>query len=251
MGTGAITPYVDVAQIVLYIFWIFFAGLVYYLARENHREGYPMDADRGVINGWPVPGPKTFVLPNGNEISVPNLTPSPQTLKAEPIHRQAGSPIEPVGNPLLAGVGPGSWADRADVPDMDLHGQPKIVRLSAVPDYGLSHKDPDPRGTSVVGCDDEVAGTVVDVWFDTCEALIRYLEVQLKGNGRRVLLPINFARITRRNPVRVHAIYSHQFADIPGTRVPGVVTILEEEKIQAYFGAGLLYADSERAEPLV
>ncbi|MFN9102251.1 MAG: photosynthetic reaction center subunit H, partial [Betaproteobacteria bacterium] len=29
MGTGAITGYVDVAQLVLYVFWIFFAGLIY------------------------------------------------------------------------------------------------------------------------------------------------------------------------------------------------------------------------------
>ena len=37
MGTGAITQYVDVAQLVLWAFWIFFAGLIYYLVRENHR----------------------------------------------------------------------------------------------------------------------------------------------------------------------------------------------------------------------
>ena len=39
MGTGAITSYIDVAQIVLYLFWIFFFGLIYYLIRENLREG--------------------------------------------------------------------------------------------------------------------------------------------------------------------------------------------------------------------
>ena len=56
METGAITQYIDVAQIVLYMFWIFFAGLIYYLARENHREGYPMDSGREngpKITGWP------------------------------------------------------------------------------------------------------------------------------------------------------------------------------------------------------
>ena len=37
METGAITQYIDVAQIVLYVFWVFFAGLIYYLMRENHR----------------------------------------------------------------------------------------------------------------------------------------------------------------------------------------------------------------------
>ena len=37
MGTGAITQYVDVAKLVLYAFWIFFFGLIYYLIRDNHR----------------------------------------------------------------------------------------------------------------------------------------------------------------------------------------------------------------------
>ena len=54
METGAITQYIDVAQIVLYLFWIFFAGLIYYLVRESHREGYPMDSGRE--NGPKVQG---------------------------------------------------------------------------------------------------------------------------------------------------------------------------------------------------
>jgi photosynthetic reaction center H subunit len=42
METGAITSYIDVAQVVLYAFWIFFAGLIYYLHQEDKREGYPL-----------------------------------------------------------------------------------------------------------------------------------------------------------------------------------------------------------------
>ena len=60
METGAITQYIDVAQLVLYAFWAFFAGLIYYLVRENHREGYPMDTGREdgpVVTGWPIPDP--------------------------------------------------------------------------------------------------------------------------------------------------------------------------------------------------
>lgn len=41
MPTGALTGYVDVAQVVLYAFFLFFAGLVFYLRREDRREGYP------------------------------------------------------------------------------------------------------------------------------------------------------------------------------------------------------------------
>ena len=42
MDTGSITGYVDVAQLVLYAFWIFFFGLIIYLRREDKREGYPL-----------------------------------------------------------------------------------------------------------------------------------------------------------------------------------------------------------------
>ncbi|NCV58886.1 MAG: hypothetical protein EBW19_02420, partial [Betaproteobacteria bacterium] len=42
---GAITGYIDVAQVVLYLFWIFFFGLVVYLQREGKREGYPLLSD--------------------------------------------------------------------------------------------------------------------------------------------------------------------------------------------------------------
>ena len=255
MGTGAITGYIDVAQLVLYLFWIFFAGLVYYLLRENHREGYPLDSGgRGVIEGWPpVPSPKTFKMADGREILVPDGRVSPQTLNATPTSLHGGTTYEPTGNPMLAGVGPGSWADREDTPDLDYHGAPRIVPLRTLTGYGVSEKDPDPRGKQVKAADGEVAGVVKDLWIDTSDVLFRYLEVavQTPGGERSVLLPINFTRITRDNGIHVHALYAHQFADVPGTRSADSVTRLEEEKIQSYFGAGMLYADKERAEPLV
>ena len=61
---------------------------------------------------------------------------------------------------------------------------------------------------------------------------------------------MNFARV-KRNGVYVGAILGHQFADVPGTKQADLVTILEEEKIQAYYGAGTLYAEPSRLEPLV
>ena len=36
--------YLDVAQVTLYVFWIFFACLIFYLRREDRREGYPLDS---------------------------------------------------------------------------------------------------------------------------------------------------------------------------------------------------------------
>jgi photosynthetic reaction center H subunit len=252
MGTGAITQYVDVAQLVLYAFWIFFFGLIYYLVRENHREGYPMETEngRGSVTGWPIPEPKTYKLAHGGEAVVPNLAPSPQTLKAEPAHAWAGAPLVPTGdNPMLDGVGPGAWADRADVPDLDGEGHLKIVPLRLAAGFDVSVKDNDPRGMDVVGADGMVGGRVVELWVDKAESLFRYIEVQTPA-GRHVLLPMNFARV-RKDRVTVRAILGHQFEAVPATRDVDQVTLLEEEKISAYFGAGLLYAEPSRVDPLI
>ncbi|MBL6638883.1 MAG: photosynthetic reaction center subunit H, partial [Planktomarina sp.] len=35
----------DLASAAIWMFWIFFALLVYYLQTENMREGYPLEAD--------------------------------------------------------------------------------------------------------------------------------------------------------------------------------------------------------------
>lgn len=56
-----ITSYIDFAQLSLYAFWLFFAGLVLYLRREDKREGYPLDSDRKgvVVQGFPaMPAPR-------------------------------------------------------------------------------------------------------------------------------------------------------------------------------------------------
>ena len=76
MPTGAITGYIDVAQLILYAFWIFFAGLIYYLRREDKREGYPLDlrplGPALTVQGFPpMPEPKTFLLPHGGTYHAP------------------------------------------------------------------------------------------------------------------------------------------------------------------------------------
>jgi photosynthetic reaction center H subunit len=254
MGKGAITQYVDVAQLVLYAFWIFFAGLIYYLIREGHREGYPLDTDRGVIEGWPpTPAPKTYRMADGRSVQVPrNEAPEPMT-NAQKVYRSGASPWEPVGNPLTAGVGPGSWTARPDHADLDHHGAPKIVPLSMAAGFGVSESDPDPRGMDLLDAHGDKAGTVRDLWLDRGEMLFRYLdaEVPIKGGGtRRVLVPMPFASVGKKG-VQVHALIAEQFAGVPGTRSLDRITLLEEERISAYYGAGTLYAEPHRAEPLV
>lgn len=254
METGAITGYIDVAQLVLYAFWVFFAGLIYYLQRESKREGYPLESDRSAhitVQGWPpMPAPKTFKLAHGGTRTVPDLRPSPQTLKAAPVGNWPGAPLQPTGdNPMLDGVGPGAWADRADEPDLMVDGSLRIVPLRADPAFGVSSHDPDPRGMPVHGADGAVGGHVVDLWVDRAEMLFRYLEVELP-DARRVLLPMNFTRVGDRR-VNVKSILGAQFMQVPGIARPDAVTLLEEEKVMAYYGAGTLYATPERQEPLL
>ncbi|WP_458440155.1 hypothetical protein, partial [Pseudomonas aeruginosa] len=45
----------------------------------------------------------------------------------------SGAPLSPVGDPMLAKVGPGAFAQRARRPDMMAHGGPKILPLRAAP----------------------------------------------------------------------------------------------------------------------
>jgi photosynthetic reaction center H subunit len=254
MQVGAITGYVDLAQIILYLFWLFFAGIIFYLVLENHREGYPMESEApqgsASVAGWPIPAPKTFKLANGKEVTVPELSrpePPQNTLRDGMSY---GNPYIPTGDLMTSGVGAGAYAMRADIPDMDLHGQPIIRPLRVLSGFDVSKCDTDPRGLPVMGTDNKVAGKVVDMWVDTCEMLFRFIEIELAGSAHRVLLPVPFARI-KGDGVKAHSIYAAQFANVPTTKSADQVTMLEEEKISAYYGAGTLYADPMRAEPIL
>jgi photosynthetic reaction center H subunit len=256
MGNGAITSYIDVAQIALYVFWAFFAGLIFYLHRENKREGYPLESERSGhvdVQGFPaIPSPKTFLLRDGRSVSVPNALREEREIAAEPSGGWLGAPLEPTGNPMIDGIGPGAWAQRADVADTTVEGDLRIVPLSQAPGFGLSRKDPNPVGMPVIGADGQIGGEVVELWVDRAEAVFRYLEVEVPGHSgpRRVLLPMNFSKIDRHS-VRVRSILAAQFADVPATRAPGQVTLLEEDRIVAYYGGGTLYATPQRQEPLL
>ncbi len=61
--------HLDGAAITLYAFWIFFFGLVWWLRREDKREGYPLESERGKTEGFPAMAPKkTFIGHDGQEI---------------------------------------------------------------------------------------------------------------------------------------------------------------------------------------
>jgi photosynthetic reaction center H subunit len=62
-----LNPYIDITQLVLYVFWFGFFALILYLRREDKREGYPLVSDkpRDLVQGFPgYPGPKKFIPPH-------------------------------------------------------------------------------------------------------------------------------------------------------------------------------------------
>ena len=256
MNTGAITGYFDVAQIVLYVFWIFFAGLLIYLHREDKREGYPLESrtasGRYPIQGFPaVPKPKTYKLADGSTVQLPRPERDTREIHAKQASPALGSPMIPTGIPLLDAVGPGAYALRADHPDVMLDGTPLILPMRAAPGFEVASEDPDPVGMEVYAADRALAGTVRDVWVDRAEPQIRYLEVTTVG-GRNVLLPIHFSRFSPASRrVNVKSILGSQFATAPTLANPNQVTMLEEERITAYYGGGTLYATPARSEPLI
>jgi photosynthetic reaction center H subunit len=259
-STGNIGGYFDVAQLVLYIFWIFLAGLIYYLHRENKREGYPLESDRSErsggrvqILGFPAPPPpKTYLLAHGGSVRLPSGKRDERPVAAVPVASFPGAPLEPTGNPMLDCVGPGSYAERSDTPELTYDGQLKIVPMRDEPTFSVARKSPDPRGKPVLGADGAAGGVVVDLWIDRAEAMLRYLEVDTgaQGGSRRVLLPATFAVITER-AVQVDAILGGQFAQVPSLRQADRITLLEEDRVCAYYGGGTLYATAARREPLL
>lgn len=254
---GEITSYIDVAQVSIWLFWLFFIGLVFYLRREDRREGYPLFSEPSNTFKDPdflfIPPPKVFKLPHGGTVQAPSGKPDMRPIKAEKVEPWAGAPLEPVGDPMLAAVGPGSYAERSNKPDLTIEGLPKIVPLRAAPGFAVEKRDGDPRGFKVLGADGRDAGSVSDVWVDRSETIIRYLEMKVIGAANRsALIPMTFARVDkRRRQVKIQALMADQFVNIPQLASADTVTLLEEDKVCAYFGAGTLYAHPSRAEPLL
>ncbi len=256
-GYGSIVAHFDVAQLTIYAFWGFFFALIWWLRREDHREGYPLVADfpgQDAREFPQIPPAKHFLMADGHTISAPRGD-KPEVFAAERVLAWPGAPFEPTGNPMLDGVGPAAYAQRHDVPEVAYDdGLPKIVPLRTAEDFFLSHEDPDPRGYTVFGGDGEEAGTIVDAWIDRSEYIVRYLEVQtLEAFGaRRVLLPTHFVTFrSKQRMIKVHAILAAHFATVPALKDPDTITSLEEDKITAYYGGGLLYATPERSRPLL
>jgi photosynthetic reaction center H subunit len=240
---------VDWALLALWAFFLFFIALVFYLHRESYREGYPLEDE--ISGKYDGRSPllfikkKTFKLPFGRgSVTVPDASNrEPVEIAARRTDRSPGAPYVPTGNPLVDGVGPAAYANRAKLPDLDFEGHPRIVPIGAS-GLWIEGRDPDPRGMTVTGVDDKVAGTVKDIWVDKADRLIRYLAVDT--GTRTVLAPMFMAKINRRtNTVKVDAVRADQFADAPAIDSADTITMYEEERVQG------LYATRARQEPII
>ncbi|MEL7107329.1 MAG: photosynthetic reaction center subunit H [Pseudomonadota bacterium] len=238
----------DLASLAIWGFWFFFAGLIFYLQTENMREGYPLqdeDGNEAANQGpFPVPGDKTFHLPHGRgEVTVPSgQNPDRDDLALARSGVAGGFPHMPTGDPMADGVGPASWAPRRDVPELDGHGHAKIRPMAELDSFHVS-AGRDPRGMPVLSKDNQVVAHVTDMWVDEAEQMVRYLEVELEGaygKGTR-LMPINMSKI-KDKWVQVRSLSKDHFDGIPTIASKSQITLLEEEKVMAWFAGGTMYS---------
>jgi photosynthetic reaction center H subunit len=255
MPTGALTSHLDVAQVTLYAFWIFFALLILYLRREDRREGYPLineSTGKPQNDGYlTIPDKKIFRLFHGGTTTSPQPYRPEREIKAKPATNHPGSPLIPTGNPMIDGVGPAAWVQRQDVPDLTYDGLTRIAPLRVATDHAIDEHDRDPRGFTVYGADGVKAGKIRDAWLDRSEVIIRYLEVTTP-KGRNVLVPFTLSKIDQgKGKVVLESILGAQIEDAPKLANPDRITRLEEDKVCAYFAGGILYATPARQEPLL
>lgn len=265
MNAAYIVGTFDVAELAFLLFFGFFVALVFYLNRESRREGYPLE-DEGT--GKIHPGSlfdadkKSFQLPHGRGTYVPeDVARDDINVPAVPAFRAAGAPLVPTGDPMIDGMGPAAWANRAKYPDLTFDGRPRILPIADSHELVVSPNDPQIVGYPVVAADGVTVGKISDIWVDQAEHIIRYLEVETTS-GKKVLAPMMVAvvhgnsllgallPIHNDEPkyVEIDAITAAQFDNVPTLETPGIITRYEEDRIQAYFGGGYMYATPERSE---
>jgi photosynthetic reaction center H subunit len=54
-----------------------------------------------------------------------------------------------------------------------------------------------------------------------------------------------------RDQVKVKSLWAAHYADVPTTKSAGQITMLEEEKICAFYAGGYLYSDPSKLNPVI
>ena len=147
---------------------------------------------------------------------------------------------------MVDGLGPAAWANRADQPDLTVDGRPRIVPLRVDPEHSVVSKIPTLLEKRSMGAMANKAASLW-IWVDRAEPMFRYAELDV--SGKRVLLPMTMARVSKSGELNVRSIRSDQFQQVPTLANPDQVTLQEEDRITAFYGGGTLYAMPNRQEP--
>ncbi|MGI4946427.1 MAG: photosynthetic reaction center subunit H [Janthinobacterium lividum] len=244
---GAITDYIDVAQAAWWLFFLAFIAIVALLVREDRREGYPKD-NLGLepLAGQQLqPQSRPMLRLDGSATSQPHHDPAPP-VRAHPLFRFAGGPLEPDGNPLTAAVGPGTYTMRRDKPFLMLDGEPQVQPLRAAKGWEVMPGETDLRGMRVLDIRFLPVGRVEELWVDRGVKVLRYLEISLdEGQGTgRVLLPIYHCNVDEQErDIRVTALHQGQFNDVPRLKAPDIITGREEDMVNSYYAGGRFHSD--------
>ncbi len=250
---GQISNQLDIPTLAFWVFALFFLGLVAWLQRESKREGYPLRASpftTELIEGFPPQpvGTRTYILNEGGTTEAPHHY-AQAPVSARPLYQFDGTPFYPLGNPLLAGIGPGSWVMKKDEIALTERGDKLLEPLRVMEGWSIQREDADPRGMAVFDWRWNHVGQVADVWIDRGIKIIRMLEVEVHDSIRvgRVLVPVLHTEIREKSRrVRVTSLWAHQFADVPMPASADEITGPEEERLNAYYSAGFFY----RADPM-
>ena len=235
-----LTQHIDLPQILFWAFALAFVYLCYELRKNDKREGYPMKASpfsKRHLEGFPLRDePQTYLLNEGGETQAPHNYPQAQT-SSRPLYPFDGTPLVPVGNPLLAGIGPGAWVMRNAAPMRVENGDLLLQPMRLLPEWTIGKADADPRGMRVFDWRWNEVGVVRDMWIDQGIKIIRFLEVEVAAGIR--LVPIYHTAINEKaREVRVTALSAFQFDEIPRQANPDVLDAREDERLNAYFAAG-------------
>jgi hypothetical protein len=81
----------------------------------------------------------------------------------------------------------------------------------------------------VIGCDGEQGGVCKEIWVDTAEPQVRYLETRCRREARAAPMPLCNVR-GKKGIVEVESITGAQFKDAPTLKSYDQITLAEEDK---------------------
>jgi photosynthetic reaction center H subunit len=76
------------------------------------------------------------------------------------------------------------------------------------------------------------------------------VDLNPEGTGKTRLIPMNMSKISS-DRVTVRSLHSHNWENVPVTKKVDEVTLLEEDKIMAYYAGGTLYAAPSKTQPVM